>query len=65
MNVQFMYNFRSSSNKLPKIFWSLINFSHFTPQVWQFVVQKRKPKIFGFKNVMERKNKKILSFVIR
>ena len=37
------------------------NFSHFTPQVW-LVVVKRKPKIFGFKNAMERGIWKILTF---
>ena len=41
------------------------NFSHFTPQVRLFLVEKRKPKVFGFKNVMERGIKKILTFVIR
>ena len=30
------------------------NFSYFTPQVKLFFVVKRKPKIFGFKNAMER-----------
>ena len=37
------------------------NFSHFTPQVW-LVVVKRKPKIFVFKNAMERGIWKILTF---
>ena len=37
------------------------NFSHFTPQVW-LVLVKRKPKIFGFKNAMERGMWKILTF---
>ena len=41
------------------------NFSHFTPHtVRLFFVEKRKPKIFGFKNVMERGIRKILTFVI-
>ena len=29
------------------------------------IVEKRKPKIFGFKNVIERGIRKILTFVIR
>ena len=41
------------------------NFSQYTPQVRLFFVEKRKPKIFGFKNVMERGIRKILPFVIR
>ena len=40
-------------------------FPHFNPQARLVFVEKRKPKIFGFKNVMERENRKILSFVIR
>ena len=63
MTVLFMYKFRSSANKLPKIFRSL-TFPHFTRQVWLFFVEKGKPKTFGFKNVMERGIGKILSFVI-
>ena len=39
------------------------NFSYFTPQVKLFFVVKRKPKIFGFKNAMERGIRKILTFV--
>ena len=53
MTVLFMYNFRSESNKCPTIFSKFI-FSHFTPEVRLFFAEKRKPKIFGFKNVMER-----------
>ena len=34
------------------------NFTHFNAKVRLFFVQKRKPKIFGFKNVMERGIKK-------
>ena len=41
------------------------NLSHFTPQAKLFFVEKRTPKIFGFKNVMEREIRKILIFVIR
>ena len=42
------------------------NFSHFTPRVrlFFFFIEKRKPKILGFKNVMEGE-RKILTFVIR
>ena len=40
------------------------NFSHFIPQVRLFSVEKRKPEIFGFKNVMERGISEILTFVI-
>ena len=39
-------------------------FSHFTPQVRLLFVEKRTPKIFGFKNVLKREIRKILSFVI-
>ena len=38
--------------------------SHFTRQVRVFFIKKRKPKIFGFKNMMERGIRKILSFVM-
>ena len=39
--------------------------SHFTRQVRLFFIKKkRKPKIFGFKNMMERGIRKILSFVM-
>ena len=39
-------------------------FLHFTPQVRLFFIEKRKPEIFGFKNVMERGIRKILTFVM-
>ena len=39
-------------------------FSHFTPQVRLLFVENRTPKIFGFKNVLKREIRKILSFVI-
>ena len=42
-----------------------VQVSHFTSQVRLFFVEKRKPKIFGFKNVMERGIRKCLTFVIR
>ena len=48
-----MYNFWSLSNKSPTIFWRLI------------FQKKRKPKIFGLKNWMERGIRKCLTFVIR
>ena len=59
MTVPFMYNFRSLSYKCPTIFLSLI--CHIiTPQVRLFIVEKRKPKIFGFKNEMEEESEKFL-----
>ena len=39
MTVPLMYNFRSLSNKFPKIFFKF-NFSHFTPKVKLFFVEK-------------------------
>ena len=42
-----------------------VQVSHFTFQVRLFFVEKRKPKILGFKNVMERGISKCLTFVIR
>ena len=42
-SMQFMYNFRNLSNKLPTIFWS-VNFWHFTPQVMLFFLGKRNLK---------------------
>ena len=39
------------------------NFSHFTPQVIIFFVEKRQPKILGLKNVMDKGVNKILTFV--
>ena len=38
---------------------------HFTSQVRLFFVEKRKPKIFGFKNGIGRRIRKCLNFVIR
>ena len=49
--------------KFPTILWNFI-FSQFTPQARLFFVRKRKPKIFGFKNVIERWIKKF-SFITR
>ena len=40
------------------------DFSHFIPQVRLFCVRKRKPKIFGFKNVIERGIKKLIFFFV-
>ena len=40
------------------------NFSYFTTQVKLFFAQTRIPKTLGFKNVMKRGIKKILTFVI-
>ena len=52
MNVPLMYSFRSLSNKFPTIFGSLIFTFHFLVRL--FFAEKRKPKIFGLKNAMER-----------
>ena len=59
MTVPIMYNYRSICDKFPTKY----NFSHFTPQVRLFFVEKRKRKIFGFKNVRKRGTTKILTFV--
>ena len=56
-----MFNVRGLSN--PYGFLKF-NFSHFTAQVRLSFVQKRKPKIFEFKNVMERGIRKILTFAL-
>ena len=64
MTVPFMYNFRSFCNKCPTTFLSLF-FSYFTPSVRPFFTEKRKPKVFGFKNVMDRGISKILFYLIR
>ena len=55
MTVLFLYNFRRSSNKFPNYVFLTFNFSNFTPQVRIFSVEKRKPKIFGFKSMMGEK----------
>ena len=39
------------------------NVSQFTTQVKLFFVGRKKPKIFGLKNVMKRGIRKILAFV--
>ena len=52
MSVLFRYDFLK------------FNFSYFTPYASQDNF-RRKPKIFGFKNVMERGIRKILTFVKR
>ena len=44
---------------------SHLKFSHFIPQVSLFFVEKRKPNIFGFRNVIVRRIRKVLPFVIR
>ena len=38
----------------PNDYYLKISFSYFTPEVRLFFVEKRKPKIFGLKNVVER-----------
>ena len=52
MPIPFMYIFRSLSNKLHTIFWSLF-FSHFTLHVGLLFLEKGNLKFFGFKSVME------------
>ena len=63
MNVPLMYNFRSLSNKFPTIFGSLIFTFHFLVRL--FFAEKRKPKIFGLKNAMEREIRKKKLFSAR
>ena len=58
MTVPSLYNFVSLSNK--SIRFSGV-FSHFTPQV----VEKKKPKICGFRNLMDSEKRKIITFVMR
>ena len=47
----------------PYDFLKFIKFLHFTPQVKLFFVERRKPKISGFKNAMKRGIRKCLTFV--
>ena len=63
MTVAFnkLYNFRSLSDKFATIFGNLI-FHISLPKKCCFR-RKRKPKIFGFKNVIEMGVRKILRFV--
>ena len=63
MSVPFKYNFQSLSNKFPMIFLSLI-FCISVPRLSCFIFlgRKRKPKTFGFENVMERGIRKIVTF---
>ena len=59
-----MYIFWSLSNKFPR--FSELDFSHFTPQVKLFFVEKElegKPKIFEIKNAMQRGIRKIVTFL--
>ena len=49
---------------MPYDFLTIV-FSYFTPEVRLFFVEKRKAQIFGFKKVMERGIRNILTFVIR
>ena len=62
MTVPFMYNYRNLSNKFPTIFCSLILVISL-PGYDIFRRKLRKPKIFRFKNTMERRITKILTFV--
>ena len=59
MTVPFMYNFRSRSNKFPIRFCNEFNFAFQSPSQAIFR-RKRKPKIVGFENAMERRIRKIL-----
>ena len=55
------------SGKIPYDFLKF-NSSHFTPFIRLIFVEKRQPKIFGFKDVMERSERgirKILTFLKR
>ena len=63
MIVPFMYFFRSLSNKLRTIFLTLI-FALYFPS-YAIFRRKEEPKIFGFKNLMERGIRKCLTSVIR
>ena len=55
----------SPPGSLHRLFSEKFNFSNFTPKVIRlFFVEKRKRKIFGFENVMEKGIRKILAFVI-
>ena len=63
MIVPFMYFFRSLSNKLRTIFLTLI-FALYFPS-YAIFCRKEEPKIFGFKNLMERGIRKCLTSVIR
>ena len=45
--------------------FSEFNFSYFTLQVKLFFIEKKKPKISGFKNIVERGIRKILTFELR
>ena len=63
MTIPFMYNFGGLSKESRTIFWSLIFQIVLRLQVW--LLCKRKPKIFVFKNVMERGIRKIPTFKIR
>ena len=51
MTVLLMHNFRNLPKKFPTGFLKF-DFSHCTPQVRVFFVEKRESKIFGFKNVI-------------
>ena len=64
MIVPFRYNFRGLSNKFPTIQVKL-NFTFHHPGWAIFFLQKRKPNIFEFENLMVRGVRKILTFVKR
>ena len=58
-----MYNFQAYLIYSPR--FPEVQVTHFTSQVRLYFVEKRKPKIFRFKNVIERGRRKCLTFVIR
>ena len=45
--------------------FSIVNFSNFTPRVGPFFVEKRQPKILGFKHLIKKGISKIPTLVIR
>ena len=65
MTVPFMYNFQclSNGNKFPTVF---VKFNLHIPlsSLGYFSKKKRKSKIFGFKNMMERGIEKFVTFVM-
>ena len=62
MSVIFRCNFRSLSKKTPHDFLKYNFFTIHSPCQANFR-RKRKPKIFGFKNVTKRGIRKILTFI--
>ena len=70
MSVPFRYDFGNISKKISFDFLKFPNFRKlkfftFYSLCYSYFRRKRKPKIFGFKNVMERGIRNILTFVKR